>query len=81
MELIREHLMYKEIPLHVCVGKLTRQEQYEFIRLLIGSGKRHITICLEHGTVNDYTRQVLRDLRLECRSVECEPPVVGGGVL
>jgi hypothetical protein len=71
MEFIKEHLIYKDIPLHVCVGKLTRQEQYEFVRILIGTKKRHVTICLSHGEISDYLRQVLRALNLEERTTEC----------
>lgn len=73
MDLIREHCMYKEVPLHVCVGDLTRQEQYEFVRLMIGVQKKHIVVCTHHGSVNQYILHVLRGLGLEtreCRRVE-----------
>ncbi len=73
MDIIREHLLYKEIPLHVCVGDLTRQEQYEFLRCIIGVQKKHVVVCTQHGTINQYVLHVLRALGLEnreCRRVE-----------
>ena len=45
MELIREQLIYKSNNLHVCMKTLTRQEQYEFIRLLMATRTSGVTIC------------------------------------
>ncbi len=64
MDVIREHLVYANVPLHVCMGSLTRQEQYECLRALFSSSNRNVTICLDHGEVSDYVRQVLRALNI-----------------
>jgi len=69
MDLIREHSLYKQVPLHVCVGDLTRQEQYEFVRLLVGLQRKDIEVCTHHGSVNQYVLQVLRALPVGMR--EC----------
>ena len=45
MDLIRESLIYKSNSLHVCMNTLTRQEQYEFLRLIFGTRKEGVTIC------------------------------------
>jgi hypothetical protein len=45
MDLIRESLMYKTNNLDVCMKTLTRQEQYEFMRLIFATRKDGVTIC------------------------------------
>ncbi len=72
MDVIREHCMYPTVPLHVCVGQLTRQEQYECVRLFCATRPTQLTVCLDHGAVNLYVRTVLRDLGIRtclCRTV------------
>ena len=43
MDVIRESLIYKNNVLHVCMNTLTRQEQYEFLRLVVATRKEGIT--------------------------------------
>lgn len=45
MDIIRESLLYKSNTLHVCMNTLTRQEQYEFLRLVMATRKDGLTIC------------------------------------
>jgi hypothetical protein len=69
MDLIREQLMYKNNTFHVCVNKLTRQEQYEFVRLVIATRKENITICYDNS--NPYLLRVLDKIgisRVTCSS-------------
>lgn len=60
MDLIREHLIYKDVPLTICMQNLKQQEQYEVIRLLLAT-RKDIKICL-HGLTNIYVQQLLDEL-------------------
>ena len=63
MELIRETLMYKNNVLHVCMNSLTRQEQYEFVRLVMATRKSGITFCYDNS--NQYITCILEKVGLE----------------
>lgn len=60
MDAIREHLTYKNTPMTICMGKLTPQEQYECIRILLES-KTTVRICT-HDTANEYIMRILKEL-------------------
>ena len=69
MDIIREHLMYKNIPLHICMASITPQEQYEVIRIILESKTTEITIC-KHGSTNKYIDTLLSKLSItfsDCR--------------
>ena len=66
MDLIRESLMYKTNNLDVCMKTLTRQEQYEFLRLIMATRKDGIQIC--DCECNSYVLRVLRLLGFERKS-------------
>jgi hypothetical protein len=68
MELIREQLMYKSNSFHVCVSKLTRQEQYDFVRLVMATRTEGITFCYDNS--NQYLLRVLERLGIT-RGVLC----------
>jgi hypothetical protein len=71
MEAIREQLMYKTNTLHVCMKALTRQEQFEFIRLLMATRSENVHIC--NCQCNPYVLCVLNRLgieRTQCLRVE-----------
>lgn len=61
MDLIREHLMYKQTDLKICFSKLTTQEQYECIRLILASCRSNIEICT-HEVNNPYILCLLKDI-------------------
>ena len=67
MDLIRETLMYKNNVLHVCMNTLTRQEQYEFLRLIIAT-RKDVTFCYDNS--NHYILCILEKIGLE--RVNCE---------
>lgn len=67
MDVIREHLMYKNTPLTICMAKLTPQEQYECIRVLLES-KTPVSICT-HEATNECINLILK--KLEVRFVQC----------
>jgi hypothetical protein len=61
MDVIREHLIYKEVPLTICMAKLTQQERYEVIRLLVATRTKDVTICT-HEATNDYITSILKKM-------------------
>lgn len=63
MELIREHLIYKDVPITVCMKSLKQQEQYEIIRLLLATRKLNVTLCL-HGLKNMYITDLVADMNI-----------------
>lgn len=63
MDVIREHLMYKNTPLLICMRKLSPQEQYECIRVLLES-KTPIKVCT-HDTTNECIMRLLKELQVE----------------
>ena len=63
MDVIREHLIYKEVPLTICMAKLTQQERYEVIRLLVATRTKDVTICT-HEATNDYITSILKKMNV-----------------
>ena len=63
MDVIREHLTYKNTPLTICMAEFTPQEQYEVIRILLES-KTEIKICT-HESVNHFVERVLKELPVQ----------------
>ena len=63
MDLIREQLMYKNNTFHVCMNTLTRQEQYDFLRLVMATRKEGVTICYDDS--NQYVLRIVNLLGLE----------------
>lgn len=64
MELIREHLMYKDVPITICMKSLKPIEQYEVIRILLATRTRQVKICT-HESVNEYITELLKKLPVE----------------
>lgn len=64
MDVIREHLIYKNIPITICMRDLKPIEQYEVIRLLLTSNNKQVKICT-HEATNDYITQLLKKLPVE----------------
>ena len=64
MDVIREHLMYKNDALHICMKQLTSQEQYEFVRIVLESKTEKISVC-KHGSTNAYVDMLLQTLPIE----------------
>lgn len=69
MDLIREHLMYKNSPLTICMANISPQEQYEIIRIILESKTEQITIC-KHASTNKYIDVLLEKVNvklIDCR--------------
>jgi len=70
MELIREHLIYKDVPITIEIDKLKSQEQYEVIRLLLASrNKKDVVSVVTSGTTNKYIKSLLQDLKISISDV------------
>ena len=63
MDAIREHLTYKNTPFVICMGKLTPQEQYECIRIILES-KSPVKICT-HDATNECVTLLLKELPVQ----------------
>lgn len=70
MDIIREHLMYKNSPLNICMATITPQEQYEVIRILHES-KAEVTICA-HNSTNKYIDILLKKMNINFKSCSTE---------
>jgi hypothetical protein len=70
MDVIREHLMYKNSTLNICMKLLTPQEQYEIIRILHES-KTTVTVC-SHNSTNQYIDILLKKMNITLKSCETE---------
>lgn len=70
MELIREQLTYKSNTLHVCMNTLTRQEQYDFLRLVMATRKQGVTFCYDNS--NQYITCILERIGLERTKCQSE---------
>jgi len=58
MDIIREHLMYKDVPLEITMNTLKTQEQYEIIRLLLATRTKDVVVKIDNS-VNKYVRNLL----------------------
>jgi transcriptional antiterminator len=64
MDVIREHLMYKNDPLQICMKQLSCQDQYEFVRIVLESKTEKIYVC-KHSSTNKYIDTLLDKLPIE----------------
>jgi hypothetical protein len=64
MDVIREHLMYKNTPLTICMSKIPPQEQYEVIRILLESKTEQVSFCT-HDSTNAYIDTILKKLNVK----------------
>ena len=64
MDLIREHLMYKNVPITIEIDTLKTQEQYEVIRLLLACRKEDVCVSVTDKT-NKYVLELLQILGIK----------------
>ena len=70
MDLIREHLIYKDVPITIEIDKLKTQEQYEVIRLLLASrNKKDVISVITSQSTNKYIKSLLHDLKISISDV------------
>ena len=68
MDLIREHLMYKDIPIMICMKTLKPVEQYECIRILLATRTKDVSICTHEATLPQVEKLLQK---LEVPFVQC----------
>ena len=61
MEIIKEHLIYKDVPITICMKNLKPLEQYEVIRILLATRTKDVSICT-HESTNTYIDKLLQKL-------------------
>jgi hypothetical protein len=66
MDLIREHLIYKHVPLVIPIDALKTQEQYEIIRLLLACRKEDVCVLVSDKS-NKYILELLKELKISTR--------------
>jgi hypothetical protein len=73
MDLIREHLIYKDVPITICMKSLKQQEQYEVVRLLLAT-RKNVKVCL-HNLNNVYISKLLDELGVQIIDCQAEKSV------
>ena len=71
MDCIREHLIYKNTSINVCLLTIPPQEQYELFRIILESKTEDVSIC-KHGCTNTYIDSLIQKMNIllkECSSV------------
>ena len=63
MDVIREHLMYKNVPLKIDMNILRTVEQYEVIRLLLATRTKDVVVKIDNS-VNKYVRNLLSKIEV-----------------
>ena len=58
MDIIREHLMYKNVPLQIEMKTLKSTEHYEVIRLLLATRTKDVVVKID-SSVNKYVLNLL----------------------
>jgi hypothetical protein len=64
METIREHLIYKDVPITICMKDLKPIEQYEVIRFLLATRTKDVTVCT-HDATSEYIDKLLKKLPIQ----------------
>lgn len=64
MDVIKEHLVYKDVPVTICMKDLKPVEQYEVIRILLATRIKDVSICT-HESTNSYIDALLKKLPLK----------------
>lgn len=73
MNTIREKLMYKDVPVLICMKELSSLEQYECVRMLLGMRQTNVSVCTHEATPSDLVK-ILQ--KLEVPFVQCHSPEV-----
>ena len=64
MDLIREHLIYKNVPTTICLKSLTPAEHYEVIRCLLATRTNNVSICCSECS-NIFIQILLKKLPIQ----------------
>jgi hypothetical protein len=64
MDVIREHLIYSNVAITICLGTLKPQEQYECIRLLLATRTKDVKLCT-HNCTNKFMDKLLTQVNVQ----------------
>lgn len=64
MEVIREQLVYKNVPVRICMKDLKSVEHYEVIRLILATRTENVFICT-HDATNEYINSALKKIPIK----------------
>lgn len=73
MDVLREQLVYKNVPVHICMKSLKPVEHYEVIRLILATRTENVFVCT-HESTNSYIDGILKTLPIQfyqCFVPEC----------
>ena len=83
MDLIREHLIYKDVPTTICLKSLTSAEHYEVIRCLLATRTNNVSICCSECS-NVFIQILLKKLGIHfppnCGAVGSDSSSIGGAL-
>jgi hypothetical protein len=65
MDEISNLLIYKNVPISICLGKLDKPDQYECIRLLIATRTKDVKICRCGIKDQSFLQKLVLELSLE----------------
>ena len=68
MDLIREHLIYKDVPITICMKDFKPVEHYEIVRFILATRTKDVCIC-KHNSINEYIDKLIAQLPVKI--VEC----------
>ena len=74
MDLIREHLIYKDVPLQICFKKVT--DHYEIIRCLLATRTNNVSICCLESS-NVFIQLLVKKMGVQV--VDCSDTGSGAG--
>jgi hypothetical protein len=64
MDVIKEHLIYKDVPVTICMKNLKPVEQYEIIRIILATRSKDVSIC-KHESTNSYIDDLIKKLPIK----------------
>lgn len=63
MDGLREQLIYKNVPVSICMKDLKPIEHYEVVRLILASKSNTVSVC-SHDCVNSYIQAIFKKLSI-----------------
>ena len=67
MDIIREHLMYKNVHLEISMKTLKVPEQYEVVRLLLATRTKDVVVKVD-DSVNKYVLNIMKKIGVSVSS-------------
>lgn len=64
MDLIREHLVYKDVPVTVCLKTLNPADHYELIRCLLATRTNNVSVCCSESS-NVFVQILIKKLGVQ----------------